>query len=164
RRSLAYCTCTATATATGVRQHVTPWYQVTIPVAATLTELPSLILRDTGSDGALRKHAHTSEGEKPAQGAPGARASPAPRNSGTAPVGPQTAPDRLVRRCPGRHGGDGGFRPPGDAQPPGADDAENCRGQRPGRDSLGVTTPSRSFPGRPGWALTRPAPAAPEAR
>src|SRR5215471_31025 len=116
----------------------------------------------TRSSGRLMKHAHTSEGEKPAQGAPEDRASPALRNSGTAPVGPQTGPDHLVRRCPGQHVGDGGFRPPGDAQPPGADDAESCRGQRPGRDNLEVTTPSRSFPGRPGWALTRPAPVAPE--
>src|SRR5216683_1685972 len=117
----------------------------------------------TRSSVRLMKHAHTSEGEKPAQGAPEDRASPAPRNYGMAPVVLQTAPDRLVRRCPGRHVEDGGFRPPGDAQPPGADDAESCRGQRPGRDSLGVTTQSRSFPDRPGWVLTRPAPTVPEA-
>src|SRR2546422_11029448 len=38
---------TATATATGVSLHCIPWYQLDTPIAATPTELHSLILRDT---------------------------------------------------------------------------------------------------------------------
>jgi hypothetical protein len=50
-RSMAYCNCTATATATRVVHRCTPWYQMNILSAATLTTVYSVIRHDTrGND------------------------------------------------------------------------------------------------------------------